>query len=134
MSTAEPSSADQGDRHPARLRWLLISQVGLFLIATMVFAYIGWRIKPLIQQQKELQEKLQGLNQQIDDRQEVLRKLNVVIKRSKDESLVREAGQIELLPLRGYKVGIHYLAGDKNAEARANSLLRLYKQHTPRQL
>jgi hypothetical protein len=125
MSTTEPSSPDQDRKRQSRLRWLLISQVALLLAAAIAFAYIGWHVKPLL-------ERLEGLKQQIAQKEEVLRELNAAIKRTNNEALVSEAGQIELVPLRGYRVGIYYLEGNKGAEARANNLMSaLQGAHSP---
>ena len=84
----------------------------------------------MLQRQQELQrdiaeknEHLQALKQQIGANEDILRQLNLAITMSSDASLVRQAGQIQNQPLSGYKLGIYYLQGNKNAETRAKELM-----------
>jgi hypothetical protein len=125
MSTGDLHILSEASRRRSRLYWLVVLQISLFVLSAVAFSYIGWRVKPLLQQE-------QALRQQIDAEQKVLQQLNSAIAASKDELLVRKTDQIQIQVLQGYKLGIYYLTDNDGGAVRAKDLMTaLVAAHFP---
>jgi hypothetical protein len=70
----------------------------------------------------QLHEENRLLDEQIRSSSAILRQLNQAIAESKDKTLTAKAEVIQATALGGFKIGIYYLAGNKNGQMRAEAL------------
>jgi hypothetical protein len=94
-------------------RSLLLLQIPLVAIATGLLGIVGWKLPPMLEQYRTLQQQIPLLDREIAERTQTLDQLKVLIEESADKRTKDGANKIFAnSSLQGFTAGIYYLSSD----------------------